>query len=112
VQLVDTAGIRRALDEAESIGIRKSMEALAQADLVLVVLDASQPVAAEDAELVGHVAERPAIVVENKGDAVSSQFSVLSSRLRRVRTSALTGEASRNFAPKSCGTLGRDGGAG
>src|ERR1017187_6377689 len=40
VQLVDTAGIRRALDEAESIGIKKSMEALADADLVLVVLDA------------------------------------------------------------------------
>ena len=43
VKLVDTAGIREALDEAESIGIRKSMEALADADLVLVVLDASQP---------------------------------------------------------------------
>src|SRR5260370_21109862 len=43
VKLVDTAGIRRALDEAESIGIQKSMQALADADLVLVVLDASQP---------------------------------------------------------------------
>jgi tRNA modification GTPase len=42
VRLVDTAGIRQALDEAESIGVRKSMEALADADLVLVVLDASQ----------------------------------------------------------------------
>src|SRR5438552_10210965 len=41
VKLVDTAGIRRALDEAESIGIRKSMEALAVADIVLVVLDCS-----------------------------------------------------------------------
>ena len=40
VKLVDTAGIRDALDEAESMGIRKSMEALADADLVLVVLDA------------------------------------------------------------------------
>jgi tRNA modification GTPase len=39
VKLVDTAGIRKALDEAESIGIRKSMEALADADLLLVVLD-------------------------------------------------------------------------
>src|SRR6185436_2408318 len=36
IRLVDTAGIRRALDEAESIGIRKSMEALADSDLVLV----------------------------------------------------------------------------
>ncbi len=39
VELVDTAGIRRALDEAESIGIRKSMETLSEADLALVVLD-------------------------------------------------------------------------
>ena len=39
VRLVDTAGIRAALDEAESIGVRKSMEALAEADVVLVVLD-------------------------------------------------------------------------
>src|SRR5581483_10900829 len=36
VRLVDTAGIRRALDEAEKIGIQKSMEALADSDLVLV----------------------------------------------------------------------------
>jgi len=42
VELVDTAGIRRALDEAESIGIQKSMEALADADLVLVVVDKNQ----------------------------------------------------------------------
>ena len=48
VKLVDTAGIRRALDEAESIGIQKSMEALADADLVLVVLDASQAGNEED----------------------------------------------------------------
>jgi tRNA modification GTPase len=92
VKLVDTAGIRQALDEAESIGIRKSMEALAQADLVLVVLDASQPTASEDRELVAQVGHRPAIVVENKTDAVSSQFSVVGSQMPRVRTSALTGQ--------------------
>ena len=68
VQLVDTAGIRRALDEAESIGIRKSMEALADADLVLVVLDASQPVIDEDRELLRQIEGRAAIVVENKSD--------------------------------------------
>jgi len=89
IKLVDTAGIRRALDEAESIGIRKSMEALADADLVLVVLDCSQPRSAEDEELRRQVAGRPAIVVENKCDLDSSQFSVPGSQ--RVRTSALTG---------------------
>ena len=92
VRLVDTAGIRRALDEAESIGIRKSMEALADADLVLVVLDSSQPITEEDTELVEQGARRPAIVAENKSDLSSSQTSVLSSQLPRVRTSATTGE--------------------
>jgi len=92
VKLVDTAGMRRALDEAESIGIRKSMEALADADLVLVVLDASHAPVAEDLELLAQVDERPAIIVENKADLnCSSQFPVVRSQLSRVRTSAVTG---------------------
>lgn len=92
VKLVDTAGIRRALDEAESIGVRKSMEALADADMVLVVLDSSQPLATEDNDLLGQINGRPAIAVENKCDISSSQFSDLSTQLPRVRTSALSGE--------------------
>jgi len=91
IKLVDTAGIRHALDEAEAIGIRKSMEALADADVVLVVLDSSQPVTAEDEELLNQVKERPAVVVENKAD-IGCQRSAISFPLRRVRTSALTGE--------------------
>jgi len=67
VKLVDTAGIREALDEAESIGVQKSMEALADADLVLVVLDASQATT-EDEQLMGLVKDRAAIVVKNKSD--------------------------------------------
>ena len=105
VKLVDTAGIRRALDETESIGIRKSMEALADADLVLVVLDASQPRNAEDEELLEQVAKRRGIAVENKADLADSRepkadrshtFSVdrrpsTGDGLPVVRTSALTG---------------------
>ncbi|MGB9105071.1 MAG: tRNA uridine-5-carboxymethylaminomethyl(34) synthesis GTPase MnmE [Terriglobales bacterium] len=70
VHLVDTAGIRQALNEAEaeSIGIRKSREALADADLVLVVTDASQPLTREDHELIEQVSSRNAIVVGNKID--------------------------------------------
>jgi tRNA modification GTPase len=71
VELVDTAGIRRALDEAESIGIKKSMEALADADLVLVVIDKTQLPDEEDTELLRQVEGRPAIVVENKSDLLS-----------------------------------------
>jgi tRNA modification GTPase len=93
VKLVDTAGIRRALDEAESIGVRKSMEALADADLVLVVLQAGTALEAEDRELLAQVSGRAAIVVENKADlATSSQLPFPGSQLRRARTSALTGQ--------------------
>ncbi len=96
VKLVDTAGIRRALDEAESIGIQKSMEALADADLVLVVLDASQTPADEDKELLRQAAQRTAIVVENKADLqcpCGSDTPVRQTSTRvNLRTSALTGE--------------------
>jgi tRNA modification GTPase len=72
VKLVDTAGIRHALDEAESIGIRKSMEALADADLILVVFDSSQPLAEEDQQLLSQAKGRPTVVVENKCDLIEN----------------------------------------
>ncbi len=93
IQLIDTAGIRQALDEAESIGIRKSIEVLADADLVLVVLDASQSAASEDEDLLRQTKERPTIVVENKCDLVSNAArSSTGDRSGLIRVSALTGE--------------------
>jgi len=110
VKLVDTAGIRHALDEAESIGIRKSMEALADADLVLVVLNASQPqINEDDDELIAQATQRAAIVVWNKSDLLpapeglpnlAQRFSagrgvsglrVPEGRLNHIQTSAVTG---------------------
>ena len=96
VRLVDTAGIRTALDEAESIGIRKSLEALADADIVLVVADASQRIADDEArrrdtELISLVAQRLAIVVQNKIDVATSMPLSPDGGLPVVLTSALTG---------------------
>jgi tRNA modification GTPase len=93
IQLVDTAGIRQALDEAESIGIRKAMETLADADLILVVLDVSQGRTEENDELLRLTKSRAVIVVGNKCDLESSsQGSVDRIQLAPVRVSALTGE--------------------
>jgi tRNA modification GTPase len=99
---VDTAGIRRALDEAESIGIKKSMEALADADLVLVVIDKTQLLSDEDRELLTQVEGRPAIVVENKSDLQPTRRDSRAEPGRvssteppsppHIPTSALTGE--------------------
>jgi tRNA modification GTPase len=68
IKLVDTAGIRHSTDEAESIGIRKSYEALSEADLVLVVLDSTQEISAEDRGLLETSSKRGALVVANKSD--------------------------------------------
>ena len=84
VRLVDTAGIRDALDEAESIGVRKSMEALADADIVLVVRDASRGETKalsldeehQDERLLQLVAGRQAIVVWNKIDVPDRGWSM------------------------------------
>jgi tRNA modification GTPase len=98
VKLVDTAGIRQALDEAESIGIRKSMEALADADLVLVVVDGSKPLAAEDEELRRQTEGRAVMVVANKCDLVARKIPTSANTGQKwgtrisVNTSALTGE--------------------
>ncbi len=87
VRLVDTAGIRQALDEAEGIGIRKSREALADADLVIVVLDATQPPTPVDEELQTQTAAGRTIVVANKTDLAPDRLFP-----HALRTSALTGE--------------------
>jgi len=107
IRLVDTAGIRQALDEAESIGIRKSMEALADADLVLVVLDASRPATAEDTALMKHAEGRPTIVVGNKCDlGISDQWSVVSGQSSAIHASALTGDGIAELRAEILGHVG------
>ncbi len=72
LELVDTAGLREShrssLDEAEQLGIARSREALADAALVLIVLDATQPLNDEEHRLLAAVEGRPAIVAVNKSD--------------------------------------------
>lgn len=91
VKLIDTAGIRHSTDEAESIGIRKSYEALSEADMVLIVLDSSQSVAEEDRELFGAAHNRRALVAANKTDLAKTLLSPPND-LKMLRTSSVTGE--------------------
>ena len=108
VKLVDTAGIRQALDEAESIGIRKSMEALADADMVLVVLDASQPLHQEDEELLKQVENRTALVVANKIDMCGKDIPV---RPHVIATSAATGQGIAGLRDEILKRIAGDSGA-
>jgi tRNA modification GTPase len=91
VKLIDTAGIRQSHDEAESIGIRKSYEALSEADLVLVVLDSTQPLSSEDIELIVACRSRRAVAIANKMDLDGAR-PVAVEGVSVFLTSALTGE--------------------
>jgi tRNA modification GTPase len=69
VKLIDTAGIRVTTDRVESLGVERSYEALADSDLTLVVIDASQPLDLEDHELLERTAALgKRLVVANKCD--------------------------------------------
>jgi tRNA modification GTPase len=91
LELVDTAGLREGLEEAEQLGIARSREALADAALVLVVLDATQPLNDEERRLLEAVEGRPALVVVNKCDLAEDDSTRPADSLAALRTSALTG---------------------
>lgn len=67
-RLMDTAGIRQSIDVIEQEGIRRSKEAMEQADLILLVLDASRDMEEEDRWLINQVPKHKTIAIWNKMD--------------------------------------------
>lgn len=89
--LVDTAGLTETSDPVEHLGIERSRKALAGADLVMLVLDSSQPLTEEDTELMGRVNGKSVVTVANKSDLPKLvDFNALPEGA--VRTSMVTGE--------------------
>jgi tRNA modification GTPase len=70
VNLIDTAGLREAFDEAEAIGIQKSREALAEADIVLLVIEALTKNFEMETELLAALEGRNVLIVLNKVDLI------------------------------------------
>ncbi len=95
VALVDTAGITKTADSVELMGVERSRLALSRADLVLLVVDASEPLREEDREI-ARLVQAPAIIVANKSDLSSSISPAELASLRPgapiATTSMLTGE--------------------
>lgn len=67
-RLLDTAGIHRAKDQVEQLGVARALELISEADLVLHVLDISRSIEPEDKELLNLTAEKKRIIVINKTD--------------------------------------------
>ena len=72
LHLIDTAGIRESDDYVESIGIQRSAKAINDADLVLLVLDSSNPLTEEDINLINLTKNKKRVVIANKNDIESN----------------------------------------
>ena len=66
--LIDTAGIRKADNIVEEIGINRSKEMLKSADIVLFVIDGSLPITNEDLEISKSLSDKNTILCVNKSD--------------------------------------------
>lgn len=83
VVLTDTAGLRETTDTVESIGVERSRRAMADADLVIVVIDASDVSPDEDAQVLESISELPHVVAINKVDKIVSVDETVD-RIRRI----------------------------
>lgn len=68
LRIMDTAGIRETEDTVEKIGVKRARDAVRDADLALLVIDASVPLSAEDREIASLLSGKQTIVLLNKTD--------------------------------------------
>ena len=72
ISLIDTAGLRETTDTVESIGVERSKATMADADIVIVMLDVSEEITEEDHEILDSVKDLNYIVALNKIDKLPS----------------------------------------
>lgn len=100
VRLLDTAGVREPRDEIEKLGIDKTKEAIDLADFVILVVDSSAELTAEDDELLALLDLSRTIAVMNKIDlprVVSERELKEIGAVNIASTCALTGEGVEKF---------------
>jgi len=99
LRLIDTAGIRETADRIEAIGVERSRKAIEGADLVILMIDGSQPLTAEDEEVIDLCCElENVIVLLNKADKASLVEPGDLPFMTIIRCCAKTGEGLDLFA--------------
>ena len=88
VTLVDTAGAREALDIVEREGVARGEKARDVADIIVLVVDSSEPLTIDDEQLIARTAGASRIIVLNKSDCARPVAGFPDG----LRVSALTGE--------------------
>ncbi|HTH51666.1 MAG TPA: tRNA uridine-5-carboxymethylaminomethyl(34) synthesis GTPase MnmE [Pyrinomonadaceae bacterium] len=102
ISLIDTAGLRETEDTVEKIGVERSRKTMADADMVVVMLDASEEITGEDHALLDSVKDLTFLVAINKIDkqpswdidhvAASDNSQLAGVRDKLVPISAKTGD--------------------
>lgn len=117
--LIDTAGIRRRrgieLDSVEGYSVIRSMEAIKRADIVILVIDSSEPLSEQDIRIAGliHEENKPSLIVMNKWDLIEKDDKTMNAFNKKLETdlsfmsyfetlyiSAKTGQRVTNIMPK------------
>ena len=96
VVIMDTAGLHEAMGEVEKIGIKKTRQSILEADIVLFLVDGSEPLSSQDLAIFREIEEKKHIIVQNKLDLCSKDRSSALpegwNESASVKISALTGE--------------------
>jgi tRNA modification GTPase len=92
VVLTDTAGVRETIDGIERLGIERTQNAIAEADLVLIVFDGAAKLRDEDSEVLRRTTNTRRVIVLNKCDLPSFGTMSNGDLPSGIRVSAITGE--------------------
>ena len=74
LKLIDTAGIRKATDEIERIGVEKSRKLINEAELVIAIFDGTKELDEDDYQILNLIKDKNAIILLNKSDIVDSKL--------------------------------------
>lgn len=114
LHIMDTAGLRLSPDEIENMGIALTHQTLRQADLILLILDASQGMTVQDKEIIKDLpAHIPRILIFNKIDLLDGTTPDMQLKEDHVAVSAKTGEGIeqlREMLLKAVGWRDQEGG--
>jgi tRNA modification GTPase len=107
VRFFDTAGVRETVDHVEQIGVSRTIETLAEADLVLLVIDGSSRLDEEDRGLHDRIKVLPHLIVANKRD-ITADVDPAIEALRPIWISARTNEGIETLRENIACVLGSD----
>ena len=68
LNFIDTAGIRKAKNEIEKIGIKKTLETINESDFIIFLIDSSKPINNQEKEILKFISNKNYVIVKNKSD--------------------------------------------